>query len=241
LQKAVQELPRTLSIAVPTFNDLNAAFPPLRMLARALVPGVVSTGHMIPVTLPFIHQLRLLVQPSELQGLSKDLRVSIPALASLTRSSIPLLRDQVRPASSCAANVIYPWSQLTVPDPHFNASNGFPDRKVYVEGVDYLPGLAGESRNFDANGPYVRVSVSATNSLIYSLSNSMFGQSATPLEGVQPEKPANGTQPPLEPSVACETQPAISDLSAPTGGGLTPVSTTSGSSSTSLLPGLTLP
>ena len=53
--------------------------------------------------------------------------------------------------------MIYPWSQLTVPDSHFNASNGFPPRKVYVEAVDYLPGLAGESRNFDANGPYIRI------------------------------------------------------------------------------------
>ena len=67
------------------------------------------------------------------------------------------MRDGVRPASSCLANVVYPWSQLTLPDPNFNASNGFPPRKVYVEAVDYLPGLAGESRNFDANGAYIRV------------------------------------------------------------------------------------
>ena len=71
------------------------------------------------------------------------------------------MRSGVRPASSCLANVVYPWSQLTLNDPNFNASNGFPPRKVYVEAVDYLPGLAGESRNFDANGAYIRVLLTA--------------------------------------------------------------------------------
>ena len=32
---------------------------------------------------------------------------------------------------------------------------------MYVEAVDYLPGLAGESRNFDANGAYIRVLLTA--------------------------------------------------------------------------------
>ena len=153
LRNTVIELPRTLSAAIPAFNALNAAFPPLRELAVTLLPGVKSTGPTIDATLPFITQLRLLVQPSELQGLTKDLRPTIPALARLTNATIPLMRNEVRPASSCVANVIFPWSQLTVPDSHFNASNGFPPHKVFVEAVDYLPGLAGESRNFDANGP----------------------------------------------------------------------------------------
>ena len=42
LQNAVAELPRTLSAAIPAFNALNAAFPPVRALSRALIPGVVS-------------------------------------------------------------------------------------------------------------------------------------------------------------------------------------------------------
>ncbi len=125
---------------MPAFNALNAAFPPLRTLARALVPGVKSTGPMVDASLPFVTQLNDLVQPSELRGLTADLRPTVPALARLTKDTIPLMRNEVRPAASCVANVIYPWSQLTVPDRNFNASNGFPPRKVYVEAVDYLPG-----------------------------------------------------------------------------------------------------
>ena len=217
LRNTVIELPRTLSAAIPAFNALNAAFPPLRELAVTLLPGVKSTGPMVDATLPFIGQLRQLVQPSELQGLTKDLRPTVPALARLTNATIPLMRNEVRPASSCVANVIFPWSQLTVPDSHFNASNGFPPRKVFVEAVDYLPGLAGESRNFDANGPYIRV-LGAGGTLTYSLQPGLFGQSLAPLDAVQPQLPPNGKRPPYEPKVPCETQPAIRNLSAPSGG-----------------------
>ena len=222
LQNAVAELPVTLAAATPAFNALNAAFPPLRELARALIPGVVSAGPAIDKSLPFVTQLRLLVQPSELGGLASDLSVAVPALAKLTAGTIPFMRDGVRPASSCIANVIYPWSQLTLPDPHFNASNGFPPRKVYVEGVDYLPGLAGESRNFDANGPYIRVLLTA-GSLSYSLQPGAFGQAVAPLISTQPALPPGGKRPPLQPTVPCETQTPISDLSTPTGPALAPV------------------
>ena len=148
-----------------------------------------STGPMVDASLPFIHQVRLLVQPAELQGLAKDLTVTIPALAQLTVKTIPFMRDQVRPASSCDANIIYPWSQLTVPDSHFNASNGFPNRKVYIEAVDYLPGLAGESRNFDSNGPYIRVGMSAGAALTYTLANGYSGKSPSRCSASSPRWP----------------------------------------------------
>ena len=210
------ELPRTLAAATPAFNALNAAFPPLRTLSRALIPGVVSAGPAIDASLPFVEQLRLLVQPSELGGLASDLTVAVPALAKLSSETIPLMRDGVRPASSCLATVVYPWSQLTLNDPNFNASNGFPPRKVFVEAVDYLPGLAGESRNFDANGAYIRVLLTG-GSLPYSLQPGSFGEAVAPLVSTQPALPPGGERPPLAPTVPCETQTPIRDLSSPTG------------------------
>jgi phospholipid/cholesterol/gamma-HCH transport system substrate-binding protein len=216
LRSAVAELPQTLAAAIPAFNSLNAAFPPVRALARALIPGVRSAGPAIDATLPFVTQLRLLVAPSELGGLSADLAVAVPALAKLTSETIPLMQNGVRPASSCLATVVYPWSQLTLTDPHFSAANGFPPRKVYVEAVDYLPGLAGESRTFDANGAYIRVLLTA-GSLTYSLQPGVLGQAVAPLVATQPTLPPGDKRPPLAPGVPCETQPPISDLSAPTG------------------------
>ncbi|MGH2888166.1 MAG: hypothetical protein ACRDNJ_00915, partial [Solirubrobacteraceae bacterium] len=217
LRATIVQLPRTLAAATPAFTALNAALPPLDRLARALIPGVKSTGPMVDASLPFVTQLNDLVQPSELRGLTADLRPTVPALARLTLDTIPLMRNQVRPASSCVVNVIYPWSQLTVPDQNFNASNGFPPHKVYVEAVDYLPGLAGESRDFDANGPYIRV-LGTGGTLTYSLQPGMFGQALTRLDAVQPQVPPGGRRPPYRENVPCETQPPITNLASPSSG-----------------------
>jgi hypothetical protein len=189
----------------------------LPQLAKALIPGVKSTGPMIDASLPFITQLRYLVSPSELRGLTSDLAQTVPPLTRLTRETTPLLANGVRPAASCATNVVIPWSKLTLNDPHFNASNGFPPRPVYVEAVDFLPGLAGESRNFDANGPYIRI-LGTGGTLTYSLQPGLFGQALAPLQGEQPQPPPGQHAPPLQPNVPCETQQPITDLSAPTGG-----------------------
>jgi len=223
LQDALAELPRTLAAATPAFTALNNAFPPLRRFARALIPGVQSTGPMVDASLPFFHQLRLLVRPSELGGLVNDLSATVPALATLEAESVPLQRNGIRPAASCVVNVINPWSQRTVPDQNFNHSRGpgapaVPPRKVYVEGVDFLPGLAGESRDFDANGPYIRI-LGTGGSSEYSLGTDptshqpLFGQTFTPIMGFQPSwseaqsHTPGGKRPPLNPNFPCETQP----------------------------------
>ena len=214
LSAAVAELPKTLAAAKPALTALNASFPPLERLASALIPGVKRTGPTIDVSLPFINQLRLLVQPSELRGLTSDLAVTVPALAHLTQGTIPLMA-KVRAASSCIANVIYPWSQLTVPDSNFTPANGFPSRLVYQEALDFLPGLAGESRNFDANGSYIRV-LGGSGSFTYSLQPGLLGQALSAINGVQPQPPPNGTRPPLHPNTPCETQ-SVPDLYSPSG------------------------
>jgi virulence factor Mce-like protein len=54
LENTVVQLPRALSAAIPAFDALNAAFPPLRRLARTLIPGVKSTGPMVDASLPFV-------------------------------------------------------------------------------------------------------------------------------------------------------------------------------------------
>jgi phospholipid/cholesterol/gamma-HCH transport system substrate-binding protein len=215
LSAAVAELPRTLAAATPALTALNNSLPPLERLSTALIPGVKSAGPTIDVSLPFISQLRQLVQPSELRGLTSDLAVTVPALAHLTQEAIPLMTKGVRPVSSCVANVIYPWSQEQVPDNNFTPANGFPNRQVYEEALDFLPGLAGESRDFDANGSYIRV-LGGSGSLTYSLQPGLLGQALSAINGVQPQPPPNGTRPPLHPNTPCETQSA-QDLYSPSG------------------------
>jgi virulence factor Mce-like protein len=222
LSAAVGELPNTLSAATPALTDLNTTLPKLNRLAVALEPGVRNATPAINASLPFVNQLRLLVQPAELRGLAHDLAGTVPSLAKLARATIPLMKNGVRPVASCVANQIYPWSQLTLNDGVFSGTPGFPLRKVFQEGVDYLPGLAGESRTFDANGPYIRVLLTG-GSLTYSLSPGLFGQSLSGIDSVQPQEPAGGQEPPLQPNVPCETQQTITSLYAPPGPPITPV------------------
>jgi phospholipid/cholesterol/gamma-HCH transport system substrate-binding protein len=265
LQAAVAELPKTLQVAIPALDALNTDLcsgptepncpkGPLPQFAdaltRTLTPGPNSTGTMISNSLPFFTQLRKLVAPSELGGcpsgttnlancgLTANLAQTIPALAKLDEESTPFMKNEVRPASSCQVKVILPWSHLTIQDPNFNASNGFPPRPVYVEGVDYLPGLAGESRNFDANGPYIRVFLTG-GTFTYSMSPGLFGTAINPIMGSQPVTPplhnsGDGaptavSRPPLKPDVPCETQQPITDLSAPQGGSPPQLSTSTSS------------
>jgi hypothetical protein len=150
LRDTLTELPRTLRTARPALAALNRSFPPLRRLTSDLRPATRSTGPMIDASLPFITQLRLLVGPTELQGLSFDLRQLVPDLARLNAESPPLY-EQVRLASSCQNKVILPWSHQEVGDPNFP-----PTGEVYQEGVKGLPGVAGESRVGDANGQWAR-------------------------------------------------------------------------------------
>ena len=252
LQSAVAELPTTLHVAIPALDALetdlcngpqpgppNCPKGPLPRFADALIPAAKSTPALVDRALPFFHQLRLLVSPPELLGLTNDLSATVPALAKLDALDIPFMRDQVRPASNCQLQVILPWSHLTLHDQHFNSSNGFTPRPVYVEGVNYLPGLAGESRDFDANGPYVRV-LGTGGTLTYSTSPGLFGTALQPIQGTEPVTPAphpsgdgsttDVSRPPLEESVPCENQPQISQAeldSASSGPAPQTVSTTS--------------
>ncbi len=235
LQSTIAQLPATLSAATPAFDAVNAALcsgpagpppcapGPVPQLAKALLPGVKTTGHTIDVSLPFINQLRLLVQPAELRGLTQDLVPTIPALANLTNQTIPLMRDQVRPASSCVVQNVIPWSNLEINDSNFNASNGFPPHPAYVEDLQLLPGIAGESRTFDGNGPIIRL-LFGGGTFTYSLNLGgipTFGSLLQPLEGVQPVPPPNDQRPPLAggdvPNAPCETQAPITNLDSPEG------------------------
>jgi hypothetical protein len=146
-----------------------------------------------------VHQLRGLVSQNELRGLAGDLRPAVPDLARLVDRSIPLYHE-VRRASSCQNNVVHPWTLDKVPDKQFPAAG-----PVYQEAPKPLPGLAGESRSADANGSWFRVLAAGGKNLV-TFKPGVFGTTPEPLLGANPPKPAK--RPPLNGSVACETQQA---------------------------------
>ncbi|MEJ7893035.1 MAG: MlaD family protein [Solirubrobacteraceae bacterium] len=197
LRATVEELPRTLAAANPAFDSLNRAFPPVRRLAVSALPGVNSSVPAIAALRPLVAQLRGLVGEDELRGLSGDLRAATPALVSLSERSIPLWR-QLRPFASCLNETVLPWTKDTTPDDAFPATG-----PVFEELAKFLPGLNGESRSFDANGPWFKVLGSGGAETVQ-LGNGIFGLPLFPVQGVNPPKPTS--RPPIRPNVPCETQ-----------------------------------
>jgi phospholipid/cholesterol/gamma-HCH transport system substrate-binding protein len=207
LESAVAELPGVLDAARPVFDNLNASFPPLRAFAREALPGVQSTSPTIDVSLPFIRQLRALVSPRELRGLTADLRPTIPHLAKLARRQIPF-NEQARALSSCFTNVIIPWSNDRVGNGRRDAV-GDPISEVYKETGYGLVGIAGESRSGDANGQYIRVGAGGGATTIIGPNvpgiGNTFGVVPFPIEGSEPDIDSS-RKTHFKPKVPCETQ-----------------------------------
>ena len=131
------------------------------------------------VACPFLRQASALVSREELRGLAADLRPTVPPLVRLTRRT-PGLLEELRAGSGCENEVLHAWSNDTVPDPNFPASG-----PVYQEAPKPLPGLSGESRSGDANGPYVHVLASAGDRTV-SLGNGQLRAGAVPDPRHQP-------------------------------------------------------
>ena len=85
---------------------------------------------------------------------------------------------------------------------------------VYQDLAKFLPGLAGESRSFDANSPWFKV-LGTGGAETLNIGNGLFGTVAEPIVGNNP--PPIRQRPPLRPDVPCETQepPDLRSRSAP--------------------------
>ncbi len=200
LRTAIGILDDTLIVGRRALGELNEALPPLRRLAVDLRPAIRSSGPALDATLPFVKEARGLFRASELGGFSRDLRALVPDLVELNKGGIPL-QEQVRLLSSCQLQVIQPTANSQIEDANFPSSG-----KVFQEGVKWLPGIAGESRGFDANGQYVKTTAKGGANFAYSLGAGRFLLTGAPLGGVNP--PARKTASPLRPDVPCETQDA---------------------------------
>ncbi len=198
LSAAIRELPLTLTAGRSALGSLNTAFPPLRRLVADLRPTVRESGPALDAQLPLLRQLRGFVSGPEARGLVRDLGHVVPDLAELNEEGVAL-QQQLRLLSSCTNEVLTPWRTSTVPDENFPASG-----PVFQEQVKWLPGIAAESRGFDANGQFVR-SLANGFGYAYAAGDRQF-LTGLPIQGVNP--PKVDKRPPLRRKVPCETQEA---------------------------------
>jgi virulence factor Mce-like protein len=196
LQSIVAQLDATLVQGRRGFVALDSAFPPVRRLVAALRPAIRSAGPALDAALPLVRQLRALVSPPELLGLTRDMRPLVPKLVDLTTGGLGL-QEQARLLSNCQLQTVIPTLDSRVPDTLHPGSG-----PVYEEAAKGLTGFAGGSRSFDANGRYTKSLVQTAN-FAYPVGKDRFFFTTSPLQGVNPPPQA---MPPFAPTVPCETQ-----------------------------------
>jgi ABC-type transporter Mla subunit MlaD len=188
LEAAVPALRDTLREGYPALGALDAALPTLRTFSREAIPGVRSSVPALDAAIPWFTQARGLVQQSELKGLAADLRHAVPSLVTLNTRLVPFLK-QLRAVSSCTNHVLVPFAESPIP----SIEQGNSGHSVRAQINRSFVGLAGESRNFDANTPVFHI------------------QGVNPLNlatgKIEPAAPLDAnTPPPHRPDVPCETQ-----------------------------------
>jgi virulence factor Mce-like protein len=198
LQEAIGVLDDTLVQGSKAFTALNSAFPPLRRLVADLRPATRAAPAALDAQLQLVPQLRKLVSRSEMLGLARELRPTVPKLVELNKGGVAL-QEQGRQLSSCQVNVVLPTQQSTIEDKNIPAKG-----KVYEEGSRWLTGITGESRSFDANGQWIKT-LAQTANYAYALGNGRFSFTTKPLQGANPAK---AHEPPMRSDVPCETQEA---------------------------------
>jgi virulence factor Mce-like protein len=199
LARAIDELPDLLTTGRSALGALNESFPPTRRLIADLRPATRSSLAALTTGVPLTRQLRGLVSRPELRGLVRDLRPVVPNLVELNRGGVGL-QGEIRALASCQLEVYLPTLEEKIPDPNIPAPG-----KVYEEAPKPLVGLAGESRSYDANGPWARVLAKGAN-YAYAGYNGNFTLTGAPVQGVNPPKKQGQLPPPLRPDVPCETQ-----------------------------------
>jgi virulence factor Mce-like protein len=206
LAASVPALDDVLREGYPALGALNDALPTLRAFSLEALPGVRSSVPTLDAAIPWIVQARGLVGEDELRGLSADLLRAVPSLVKLNKRLVPALR-QLRALSSCTAHVLVPFFESPIPSIE-SGNSGQPVRNQIMRS---FVGLAGESRNNDANTPVFHIQgVNPTNLTTGRL---------------EPAAPPNPNTPPVHrPDVACETQQPP-NLAAPSGSATDPALT----------------
>jgi ABC-type transporter Mla subunit MlaD len=209
LTATVARLPGSLQSADRALSTLDAAFPPTRAFALAILPGVRQTPATIAAALPWIEQVRASLAPSEVGGLAKGLVAATPSLSRLFTEQ-PAFFKQNELLSKCFTKVFFPAGNTKLQDGP-NTSGV----EAYKEFWYSTVGLSGIGQSFDGNGSMNRFLVgsgggaSLRSGATHILGSNVKGipliakPSQAPL-GTRPAFPAE--EPPYKPLVPCYTQ-----------------------------------
>jgi phospholipid/cholesterol/gamma-HCH transport system substrate-binding protein len=208
LSEAIAHLPGALHSANRAFTALDAAFPPTRAFAQAILPGVEQEAQTTAAALPWIEQVQASLAPGELGGIAKGLHEAAPTFAKVTSELTPFYK-QTDAFSKCLSKVFYPEFTTRLQD---GASTS--GVEVYKEFWYAFTGLAGIGQAFDGNGTMTHFLIGNSGQTIKSAPTSIFGtklrglqllaHSPLPPLGTSPAYPSE--EPPYKPLVPCASQ-----------------------------------
>jgi virulence factor Mce-like protein len=201
-----------LKTAHASLVSLNRTLPPLRTYAIELTPAVAELPGLISASEPWLKQARPLLSGKEGGGVAKLLRETTPGFAGAAQAGKASALPQLNRLSLCTTKVLVPTGNQTVED---RFGTGGPN---YREFFFYLANFAGQSQNFDGNGPYLRLQAGGGGTLVgqsnpngnLSSEKEDFANSIAAPIGTQPQL---GGRPPLKPNVRCFTNP-VPDVNA---------------------------
>jgi ABC-type transporter Mla subunit MlaD len=216
LRATVALLPSALRNIDRGLAALNAAFPPTRVFATDILPGVKNTPATVKAALPWIQQVEASLAPSELGGVAKGLVAATPQFAQLTAEQIPFYK-QTEAFNKCLTKVFYPAGNTKLQDG--TSTTGVEDYKEFWYS---MTGLAGIGQSFDGNGTMTHFLLGSGGPTIRSQPTGIQGSNLKGLrllahaslqpQGTRPAFPA--TEPPYKPLVPCYTQ-AVPDFNGP--------------------------
>jgi virulence factor Mce-like protein len=207
LAQSVSGLDKTLQIAPTSLAAVDHSLPPLRNLAVALDPSLKLAPPILDSITSAVRQLGTIVAPVERGELLTSLRATFqqfPSLLTELGKAFPITKQ----VTDCLATHVTPILQEVVPDGSLTTHN-----PVWQDFVHFLPGVAGASANFDANGPYTRTLVGAGLNSISPITIPGLGSVGVSNAGLLSSSPNwIGALPvsAFRPDVPCTTQPVPS-------------------------------
>ncbi|WP_205695868.1 MlaD family protein [Conexibacter sp. SYSU D00693] len=217
LRGTVRELAATMRAAPADLRRVEAALPDADATLAALRPGLRRAPGVLPDTAALLEQLRAASGPRELAGLLDDLRAPVrrlPGLADQLRELFPL----VTPVTRCVETRLLPVLEAELQDGRLTTGD-----PVWQDIAHILPGMAASSAGFDANGFWVRNTLSTDGENLVSTGKvpglgTLAGRVEDPILGVRPQWLGPGRLPPYREDQPCADQRAP-DLQARTDGG----------------------
>lgn len=213
LSETVRLLGPTLTTARSSLLHLNETLPFLRTFSIELRPGIAELPATFEAADPWLDQTLPLFSKRELRGITRLLRKGTPGLAGAAGAGLKAL-PALNKLGLCVSNVLIPAGDQVITD---QFGTGQPNYREFFYGT---VNLAGESQNFDGNGPYVRfqpgggpVKVRANNPSGGFRGDKLTAFTIAPPLGTQP---ALGPKPQKVSKFACHTQ-APPNLNGPAG------------------------